>query len=129
MLISCRSCSKAAFSRLALGGRSPFGQISPKRRTRSWPSGVEEFVPLLDDVIVFVRPLVPVGNVGGAGFERTAVAQITFLDAALGRALPGLSLIPERVFVGGEDALDGRGGRIIALLGDRDAGLAGQPVI
>ena len=63
-------------------------------------SGAEEFVPLLHQVVVLIRPLMPVGDGRGALLERAAVSQIAFLDAALRRALPRLALVPEGVFVG-----------------------------
>src|SRR4051794_2161237 len=45
-------------------------------------SGIEELVPFLDDEVVFVRPLMPIGDVAGARLQRAAIAQIAFLDAA-----------------------------------------------
>src|ERR1700722_1082547 len=76
----------------------------------------KELIPLLHQVVIFVRPLMPVGDVIGAGCERAAVAQIAFFNSALRSADPRLALIPERVFFGRHGFLDVGRWRIVALL-------------
>src|SRR4051812_24810587 len=74
-------------------------------------SGVEEFVPLLDDEVIFIRPLMPIGDIGGARRQRSAVPEIAFLDAALRRTLPRLAQVPEAVLLRRHHLLDVGGGR------------------
>src|ERR1700689_3220943 len=88
----------------------------------------EELVPLLHQVVIFVRPLVPVRDVRGARCERAAIAQITLLYSTLRSADPGLPLVPERVFLGRHGVLDVSRGRVIALLRNDHARRAGQPI-
>src|SRR5690242_14479266 len=110
--------------------RAPAGAHPGRDPSFAWEdSGVQELVPLLDDVVVLVRPLVPVGDVGRASGERAAVAQVAFLDAAVGRADPGLALVPEGVLLGRHHLLDIGGRRVVALLGDRDGGWTRHPVV
>src|ERR1700684_4416534 len=92
-------------------------------------SGAEEFVPFLHQVVVFIRPLMPVGDSRRTLLERAPVPQIAFLDAALGRPLPGLALVPEGVFVGLHDFLDISRGRIVALFGYDRRRRPGKPIV
>src|ERR1700733_14486514 len=45
-------------------------------------SGVEELVPTLDEVVVLIRPLVPIRHVGRTLLQRAAIPQVARLDAA-----------------------------------------------
>src|SRR5208283_4339549 len=89
----------------------------------------EEFVPLRHQIIVLVWPLVPVSHRRGSLLERASVAQIALFDPALGRALPGLALIPEGVFVGIHRLLNVGRRRVITLFRDRDRWRAREPVV
>ena len=42
-------------------------------------SGAEEFVPLLHQVVVFIRPLMPIGDGGGALLKRAAQQPVLFV--------------------------------------------------
>src|SRR6056297_4331813 len=79
---------------------------------------VQELIPALDQVVILIRPLVPVGNVRSSLFKRTAIAQIARHDATLGLAFPRLTLVPEGVFLGIHRCLDIGRRRIVTLLGD-----------
>src|ERR1700748_2271199 len=88
---------------------------------RMRPLRAKELVPFLHQVVIFVRPLVPVGDVRGAGRKRAAVAQIALLYSALRSADPRLAFVPECVFFGRHGLLDVGRRRVIALLGNDDA--------
>src|SRR5580704_7471525 len=125
--MSSRSWATPHFAVSRSGCLAPGMRGRPRSRLES--SSAEELVPLLHQVVIFVRPLVPVGDVSGAGCERAAVAQIALFYSALRSADPRLALVPERVFFGRHGFLDVSRGRVIALLRNDHARRAGQPII
>src|ERR1700734_1006801 len=125
--MSSRSWATPHFAVSRSGCLAPGMRGLPRSRLES--SSAEELVPLLHQVVILVRPLVPVGDVLGARRERAAVAQIALLYSALRGADPRLALVPERVFLGRHGFLDVRRRRIITLFGNDDARRAGHPII